>query len=269
MNNALSNCDLKIILSTVSKKDYGINNVKENVEFDEVSDLKINPINNRVPISEILNLNNWDKGFEMGFPFWEKGEELRKSGNFEDAIVLYDKARFYGYCAPALFESYAMVFHKIKDYENEIVILEEGIERERKQGTNISKLITRRENAINLLLKIRKKEETIRQRDTKLKEKEQQKKERQKIVIESILENQKINKSNTQNTLKKNNLNKKGRPILQMDDNMNIIAQFESISEAVRITGINSKSIRDAAKGVQKHAGFFVWRYVDEYKKES
>ena len=89
MNNALSNCDLKIILSTVSKKDYGINNVKENVEFDEVSDLKINPINNRVPISEILNLNNWDKGFEMGFPFWEKGEELRKSGNFEDAIVLW------------------------------------------------------------------------------------------------------------------------------------------------------------------------------------
>lgn len=49
---------------------------------------------------------------------------------------------------------------------------------------------------------------------------------------------------------------------------MNIIEQYDSVAEAVRITGINSKSIRDAAKGVQKHAGFFVWRYADEYDKE-
>lgn len=47
---------------------------------------------------------------------------------------------------------------------------------------------------------------------------------------------------------------------------MNIIRRFESLSEAINETGINSKSIRDAAKGVQKHAGGFVWRYVDEYQ---
>lgn len=60
--------------------------------------------------------------------------------------------------------------------------------------------------------------------------------------------------------------NRASRPILQMDDDMNIIRRFESLSEAINETGINSKSIRDAAKGVQKHAGGFVWRYVDEYQ---
>ena len=55
-----------------------------------------------------------------------------------------------------------------------------------------------------------------------------------------------------------------GRGIIQMDDNGNIIKKYISISEAVRETGVNSKSIRDAAKGVQKHAGGFVWKYEDE-----
>ena len=54
-----------------------------------------------------------------------------------------------------------------------------------------------------------------------------------------------------------------GRHIIQMDDDGNIINEFVSIAEAVRQTGINSKSIRDTAKGVQKHAGGFCWQYKD------
>ena len=49
-----------------------------------------------------------------------------------------------------------------------------------------------------------------------------------------------------------------------MTDDLVIIARYESIAEAIRETGINSKSIRDAAKGVQKHAGGYVWKYEDE-----
>lgn len=60
-----------------------------------------------------------------------------------------------------------------------------------------------------------------------------------------------------------------GHPVLQMDDEMNIIERFETIAEAVRKTGINSKSIRDTAKGVQKHAGGFIWKYIEEYEKEN
>lgn len=34
------------------------------------------------------------------------------------------------------------------------------------------------------------------------------------------------------------------------------------LKDAIDKTGINSKSIRDAANGKQKHAGGFVWRYI-------
>jgi DNA polymerase-3 subunit epsilon len=49
---------------------------------------------------------------------------------------------------------------------------------------------------------------------------------------------------------------------------MSIIERFDTIAEAVRKTGINSKSIRDAAKGIQNHAGGFIWRYSDEFEHE-
>lgn len=41
------------------------------------------------------------------------------------------------------------------------------------------------------------------------------------------------------------------------------IATYNSIAEAVRLTGINSKSIRDAATGKQNHAGGFKWKYQE------
>ncbi len=246
MNNALSTTDVKNILLSIRSKDYQNQNVivKTEAVIDR-ADIEIYPVNNRVPISEIMNLNNWDKGFDKGYPFWEQGEKYRKSGKFEEAIDLYDKARFYGYCAPVLFESYAMAFHKLKDYDNEIDILDEGIEREGKQGTNISRMITRRNNAIKMLLKQREKER-------KSKEKEE------KARLEE----------NSESGNRKSTQKRVGRPVLQLDDDKNIIERYETIAEAVRKTGIDSKSIRDAAKGVQKHAGGFVWRYADEYETE-
>ena len=49
---------------------------------------------------------------------------------------------------------------------------------------------------------------------------------------------------------------------IQMDDDGNIINEFNSLSEAIKATNINSKSIRDCCNGVQKHAGGFVWKYI-------
>ena len=54
------------------------------------------------------------------------------------------------------------------------------------------------------------------------------------------------------------------RAIYRLDDNGTILEEYPSIAEAISKTGINSKSIRDAANGVQKHAGGFCWRYKDE-----
>lgn len=242
MNNAISIKEVEEILSVVHSKNYQSKNViiDTGTVFDR-ADIEIHPVNNRGPITEIMNLNNWDKGFEKGYPFWEKGEECRKSGDIVKAIDLYDKARLYGYCAPVLFESYAIAFRKLKDYDNEVDILDEGIKREGKQGTNVGRMITRRNKAIELLLK--------------QKEKEQKSKEKREKSNSNIVNVKLIQK-------------RIGRPILQMDDDINIIERFETISDASKKVGVNSKSIRDAAKGIQKHAGGFVWRYVDEYEAE-
>ncbi len=96
----------------------------------------INAIHNRVSLKEIKNQNNWEKGFDKGYPLYEKGDIERKSGNILGAIELFDKARYNGYNAPALYSSYAMAYRKIKDYDNEIAILDEAIERLKSENTH-------------------------------------------------------------------------------------------------------------------------------------
>ncbi|POZ56557.1 hypothetical protein LYSIN_01340 [Lysinibacillus sphaericus] len=114
----------------------------------------INAIHNRVSLKEIKNQNNWEKGFDKGYPLYEKGDIERKSGNILGAIELFDKARFNGYNAPALYSSYAMAYRKIKDYDNEIAILDEAIERMKsEQGNNETRIMEfneRRKKAIAL-----------------------------------------------------------------------------------------------------------------------
>ncbi len=56
------------------------------------------------------------------------------------------------------------------------------------------------------------------------------------------------------------------KALLQYDDQGNLIHRYESVNEAERITGINSKSLRDCAYGRQKHAGGFVWKYEENKK---
>lgn len=105
---------------------YYRNKCEAKVEQPEV---EINPIHNRVPLSQIKNKNNWNKGFKDGFKYWEEGENERKAGNLEKAIELFDTARYNGYYAPALYESYGKAYRKLKDYDNEIAIIDEEIER--------------------------------------------------------------------------------------------------------------------------------------------
>jgi len=102
-----------------------------NAESEMAKPIEIHPVNNRIPLSQIWNKSNWEKGFDDGFKYWEQGEAERKTGNIEEAIRLFDKARNNGYFAPALYNSYTMAYRKLKDLDNEIDILTEGIERYR------------------------------------------------------------------------------------------------------------------------------------------
>jgi hypothetical protein len=51
-----------------------------------------------------------------------------------------------------------------------------------------------------------------------------------------------------------------GRAVVQMNEHMEVIKRYDSISQASKETSINAQSIRDALNGKQKHAGGYVWK---------
>ena len=173
-------------------------------------------------------------------------EEKRKSKQFEDALVLYEKARASGLIEQYVYTGFAQAYHALKDYDNEIVILDEGIEH--LDEWSIPFLITRRDSAIKSLFKVQEAERISRQKAEEKKRKQKEKAEVQRKRESAPQE-------------------PKGRSVIQMDDEGNIIAEYSTVTEASTSVGISPKSIRDAAKGVQKHAAGYCWRYKDE--KES
>ena len=55
----------------------------------------------------------------------------------------------------------------------------------------------------------------------------------------------------------------RSKPVYQIDENGKIINKFKSVGSAAKVLGINANKISAAARGKQKHAGGFQWRYVD------
>lgn len=53
------------------------------------------------------------------------------------------------------------------------------------------------------------------------------------------------------------------KPVFQMLDGQ-VIARYESITEASNVTNINHSAISKALAGVSKTSGGFVWKYVNE-----
>ena len=59
------------------------------------------------------------------------------------------------------------------------------------------------------------------------------------------------------------------RRIGQYDDEMNLIAEYDSATVAAKAVGSNRTSIRNCANGKQKHAGGFIWRYLDQQSDQA
>ena len=243
----INDTDIQSIIDQAKKRQYdavpvGIK-TKQSVKREDVI---VNAIHNRCPISQIANIGNFNQGFSLGFPFFLKGEDARKSGDYEGAIIFYDKAREVGYDAPALYEAYTKAYRKLKDYANEILIVEEFIERN--PNAQFGELEARRDKAIELLYDI--------QQAEKIKEEKALAKAQKQKEKEEIQANREPNATNK-------------RAIIQMDDEGSIIKIYESVTLASNEVGVSPKSIRDAAKGIQKHAGGFVWKYKDECDTET
>lgn len=239
---ALSSSEVaSLVMSAGNRKDDDASITEVKVgraeSFVKRIDVSINPISSREPLIDICNLNNWDKGFEAGFHYWEQGETARKEGNLDEALLLFNKARYNGYNAPALYDSYSKAYRLLKDYENEIVILEEGIERKVSSDTGVFE--ARRSRAIKLLFA---------------------QQEAQKKIVKNEQKVLQKNKEEAASEIKR----PKGRAIIQMTDDHIVVSEYETIAAAVNATGASSKSIRDAANGVQKHAGGYCWRYKDQ-----
>lgn len=59
------------------------------------------------------------------------------------------------------------------------------------------------------------------------------------------------------------------RIVIQMDDNGNVLNEYDTASAAATAVGVNPKCISDAARGVQKHAAGYVWMYKEIPIQES
>lgn len=153
---------------------------------------------------------------------------------------LFGLAQSVGYSTPDIYISYAMVYRKQKDYESEISILNEALS---KFSGSVADNFQYRKSRAESLLSAQQK------RDIELKEKELKKEQKAEIrKRKEELERSKPKKA-------------VGKPVMQCSDDGMIIKKFSSISEAAADTGINKKSIRNAATGVQKHAGGYRWKF--------
>ncbi len=244
----LSDKDVERIILAVEQKNY---EPISSIILDPVIEremVEVNAINDRCPLSQIRNYGDSEKGFQDGFGYYSLAEEARKDNRYNEAIEYYDRARFNGYDAPALYHGYATTYHKLKDYDNEIVIIEEYLSR---NGYGKSgQFEARRLAAIKALYK---EQETARVAQEKAMKKAIEKEKRFAEQIE---------RSKSKETVQR------GRPVIQMDDEGNTIAEYITLSLAAKTIGVSSKSIRDAATGVQKHAGGFCWKYKEENGQE-
>lgn len=239
---AIDNSEISALLNSAKTSVFANHNQKstpDQVEEITRKSVVVNPVHNRVSLNHILNSGDWHAGYDKGSPYYYKGEDARKAGDLREAIRLFDLARYHGYCAPALYNSYAMAYHQLKDYANEIVICEEGINRNAEKN-NI--LLTRRAKAIRYLYKEQ--------------EKQRQDIEKKRVAAEKQAQKELLVQSKSTST-------PKGRAILQITDDNILIKEYPTIAAAVRETGVNSKSIRDAANGIQKHAGGYCWKYKE------
>lgn len=177
---------------------------------------------------------------DQGYQYWSKGEEARIQGDFESALNLFGLAQSVGYSPPNIYTSYAMLYRKQKDYESEIAILNEALSKF--NGPDADSFQYRKNRAESLL-------KDKQNRDMELNKKELERE--QKAEMRQRKKELELSKPKKQ----------VGRPVMQCSDDGTVIKKFSSISEAAAETGINKKSIRDAATGIQKHAGGYRWKF--------
>ena len=185
----------------------------------------------------------WPAGFTaQTYKDWSNADRVRIDGDIETALSMFDKIKKSGCKAPWLYESYAKAYRKLKNYEREIEIVDEAIHECGGVMTDIFE--ARKKKAAELIQSRERKEEELRLRALK----KEQRAERRRLEEE-------LAKSKPKKPV--------GRPVAQCSDDGTIIKVFDSVTAAAKEIGVDTKGIRNAANGIQKHSGGFCWKYVD------
>ena len=158
-----------------------INNKYENIIYS------INPIHNRIEKEKIKMKYEpaWYINYLIGHELWLEGEKLRKQNKFKEAIKKYDNARERKYEQLNLYVSYAKAYHELKDYDNEVCILDEGI---KVVEGNIDSLEEKRFEAFKLAWEASKEREKIELEKAKeeLENKKKKEQEEKKKYLEQL-----------------------------------------------------------------------------------
>ena len=93
----------------------------------------IAPIHSRVSLDTLPRVDFLDEAnddiYDQFYEMIENAEAERKLGNLQRAIEILDKARSTGCYGSGLYQSYALVYRKMNDLDNEIDVLNEAIHR--------------------------------------------------------------------------------------------------------------------------------------------
>ena len=200
----------------------------------------------RCGLPAVRNLSDPDAGYREGSEFYYLGERLRSLGQEEDALILLNHARAMGYQYGVLYESYCKIYRARRDYEQELILIDEYLSRSPSKRER-PLFEDRREKTAALLQRQQAAIQTAHEAEEARRLKAEQKAQRQTEKTEAAARR-------TPQT----------RSVIQMDQDGSDLAVYPSVASAAGALGISTKVIRDAAIGKQKTAGGFRWRYADE-----
>ena len=204
------NLELQFLLlnMVMSEKDKSISYNKENEKIKYVlkpKDTRVSLKNRKEYNKEqkvllpngswcTINIYYWYSSYIEGRKYWLNGEKFRKNNELELAIEEYDKARYYCYEQRELYISYSDVYRQLKKYDDEVVILDEGIKIVK---GNIDILYERRNEAFGLAVKAneereKKKEQKAKELEEKKRLEEEKRKEEERLEEERKKEEERL-----------------------------------------------------------------------------
>lgn len=207
----------------------------------DIKEFKITPTIEIKPLKSITRVTNEQYLYKE----IEEADKTRKQGNIDKALTQLIRVRESGYLSYELYLQLAKCLRSQKLYDDEIFILNEGIKilrQERNQWSRerSSQLEARRNSVLELKIRTIEKQKIQREKE---KMSAQRKAEKAKLLAEKQAQREASK-----------------RIILQISNAGAIIAEYDTIAAASQAVGVDSKCIRDALCGKQKHAGGYIWK---------